>query len=36
MANGMIIGFIGQGLIGKNYAADFEKRSYGVILYYER
>ena len=28
-----IIGFIGQGFIGKNYADDFEKRGYEVIRY---
>ncbi len=29
----MIIGFIGQGWIGKNYADDFEKRGYSVVRY---
>ena len=28
-----IIGFIGQGYIGKNYADDFEKRGYAVVRY---
>ncbi len=28
-----IIGFIGQGFIGKNYADDFEKRGYTVVRY---
>jgi predicted dinucleotide-binding enzyme len=28
-----LIGFIGQGFIGKNYANDFEKRGYEVIRY---
>ncbi len=28
-----IIGFIGQGFIGKNYADDFENRGYTVIRY---
>lgn len=28
-----LIGFIGQGFIGKNYADDFEKRGYRVIRY---
>ena len=29
----MIIGFIGQGWIGKNYADDFEKRGFDVVRY---
>lgn len=29
----MLIGFIGQGFIGKNYADDFENRGYEVIRY---
>jgi nucleotide sugar dehydrogenase len=29
----MLIGFIGQGFIGKNYADDFEERSYNVLRY---
>jgi UDP-glucose 6-dehydrogenase len=28
-----LIGFIGQGFIGKNYADDFEKRGYSVVRY---
>ena len=28
-----VIGFIGQGWIGKNYADDFEKRGYSVVRY---
>ena len=28
-----LIGFIGQGWIGKHYADDFEKRGYEVIRY---
>ncbi|MEK7081727.1 MAG: hypothetical protein AAB537_00835 [Patescibacteria group bacterium] len=28
-----LIGFVGQGFIGKNYADDFEKRGYSVIRY---
>ncbi len=28
-----LIGFIGQGYVGKNYGDDFEKRGYGVIRY---
>ncbi len=32
-ANGMKIGFIGQGWIGKNYADDFEARGYDVVRY---
>jgi nucleotide sugar dehydrogenase len=31
--NKPLIGFIGQGFIGKNYADDFEKRGYSVIRY---
>jgi len=31
-----LIGFIGQGFIGKNYADDFEKRGYSVIRYARR
>jgi len=30
---GKIIGFIGQGWIGKNYADDFEKRGYETVRY---
>ncbi|MDD5071746.1 MAG: hypothetical protein PHQ42_03355 [Patescibacteria group bacterium] len=30
---GKIIGFIGQGWIGKNYADDFEKRGYEIVRY---
>lgn len=30
---GKLIGFIGQGWIGKNYADDFEKRGYEVVRY---
>ncbi len=29
----MIIGFIGQGFVGKNYADDFERRGYSVVRY---
>lgn len=29
----MLIGFIGQGFIGKNYADDFENRGYEVVRY---
>lgn len=29
----MVIGFIGQGFIGKNYADDFEERGYTVVRY---
>ncbi|HEV7449308.1 MAG TPA: hypothetical protein VGP13_02085 [Candidatus Paceibacterota bacterium] len=29
----MIIGFIGQGFIGKSYADDFEKRGYSIVRY---
>lgn len=29
----ILVGFIGQGWIGKNYANDFEKRGYNVIRY---
>jgi UDPglucose 6-dehydrogenase len=29
----LVIGFIGQGWIGKNYADDFEKRGYKVVRY---
>ena len=28
-----LIGFIGQGFIGKNYADDFEQRNYKVVRY---
>src|SRR3989344_2783080 len=31
-----LIGFIGQGFIGKNYADDFENRGYTVIRYATR
>lgn len=30
---GLLIGFIGQGFIGKNYADDFESRGYSVVRY---
>lgn len=30
---GPLIGFIGQGFIGKNYADDFEKRGFSVVRY---
>src|SRR4051794_25368727 len=30
---GPLIGFIGQGWLGKNYADDFERRGYSVIRY---
>jgi UDPglucose 6-dehydrogenase len=30
---GLMIGFIGQGFIGKNYADDFENRGFNVIRY---
>jgi UDPglucose 6-dehydrogenase len=33
MKEKLLIGFIGQGFIGKNYAADFEARGYSVIRY---
>lgn len=33
MENKALIGFIGQGWIGKNYADDFEERGYQVIRY---
>ena len=29
----MIVGFIGQGFIGKNYAGDFERRGFEVVRY---
>lgn len=32
-SNGMKIGFIGQGWIGKNYADNFEERGYEVVRY---
>ena len=32
-SNGMKIGFIGQGFIGKNYANDFENRGFEVVRY---
>ena len=31
--NKLLIGFIGQGYIGKNYADDFERRGYEVVRY---
>lgn len=33
MSKELLIGFIGQGFIGKNYANDFENRGYSVIRY---
>ena len=33
MKEKLLIGFIGQGFIGKNYADDFEKRGYEVVRY---
>jgi UDPglucose 6-dehydrogenase len=33
MSKELLIGFIGQGFIGKNYANDFENRGYEVIRY---
>lgn len=33
MKDNLLIGFIGQGFIGKNYANDFENRGYSVIRY---
>ncbi|PIR82463.1 hypothetical protein COU20_02395 [Candidatus Kaiserbacteria bacterium CG10_big_fil_rev_8_21_14_0_10_59_10] len=33
MANKLLVGFIGQGYIGKNYADDFERRGYAVVRY---
>src|SRR5262249_14488154 len=30
---GPLIGFVGQGWLGKNYADDFERRGYSVIRY---
>ena len=33
MQKDLLIGFIGQGFIGKNYANDFENRGYSVIRY---
>ena len=33
MRDGQIIGFVGQGWIGKNYADDFEARGFSVIRY---
>ena len=33
MANKPLIGFIGQGFIGKNYADDFENRGYQIVRY---
>ncbi len=33
MAHKPLIGFIGQGYIGKNYADDFEKRGYSAVRY---
>lgn len=33
MKKNPLIGFIGQGWIGKNYANDFEKRGYAVVRY---
>lgn len=29
----LLIGFIGQGFVGKNYANDFEKRGYNIVRY---
>lgn len=34
--NKPLVGFIGQGFIGKNYADDFEKRGYSVVRYTTR
>jgi UDPglucose 6-dehydrogenase len=31
--NNLLIGFIGQGFIGKNYADDFEERGYKIVRY---
>lgn len=31
--NKLLVGFVGQGFIGKNYADDFEKRGYEVVRY---
>lgn len=31
--NGLQIGFIGQGYVGRNYADDFEKRGFSVVRY---
>lgn len=33
MQNNLLIGFIGQGFIGKNYADDFETRGYSIVRY---
>jgi len=33
MSKNLLIGFIGQGFIGKNYANDFENRGYSVVRY---
>lgn len=33
MSNAPLIGFIGQGWIGKNYATDFESRGYATVRY---
>ncbi|MFA6513906.1 MAG: hypothetical protein WCT50_01280 [Patescibacteria group bacterium] len=33
MKNNLLIGFIGQGFIGKNYADDFENRGFQVVRY---
>jgi UDPglucose 6-dehydrogenase len=33
--NDLLIGFIGQGWIGKNYADDFEERGYKIVRYSE-
>ena len=33
MKKNLLIGFIGQGFIGKNYADDFEDRNFNIIRY---
>ena len=33
MTKKLLIGFIGQGFIGKNYANDFEKRGFNIVRY---
>ena len=33
MTKKLLIGFIGQGFVGKNYANDFEKRGFNIVRY---